>query len=186
MVPLPIKMEIFRVLSKPGSYNIEITFIGYDKISEKIIIKAGETLERNYKLISNSFTIGTITVTAENNFIPLSPETKTTVSSGEIEHLLASSLYDAMKLAPGVATTNPTLNDVQQATIRNGDPLGTQIILNGIPISNNANMQIGIGNSTANSGIDLRSIPAENINEVEIIRGIPSAKYGDLTDRLMM
>src|ERR1035438_2268725 len=176
----------FRILSKPGSYNIEITFVGYDKITETIIIKAGEALEKNYKLISNSFTIGTITVTAENNFIPVSPETKTTVSSGEIEHLLASSLYDAMKLAPGVATTNPTLNNVQQATIRNGDPLGTQIILNGIPISNNANMQVGIGNSTANSGIDLRSIPAENINEVEIIRGIPSAKYGDLTDGLMI
>jgi outer membrane receptor for ferrienterochelin and colicin len=176
----------FRILSRPGSYNIEITFLGYQKLTDHIIIKAGETLERNYKLISSSFTIGTITVTAENNFIPLSPETKSIVTSGEIEHLLASSLYDALKLTPGVETTNPTLNSVQQATIRNGDALGTQIILNGIPISNNANLQVGIGNSTANSGTDLRSIPAENIDQVEIIRGVPSAKYGDLTDGLMI
>ncbi|MDR3668102.1 MAG: TonB-dependent receptor [Ignavibacteriaceae bacterium] len=176
----------FRILSRPGYYSVEITFIGFDKITDKINIKAGETFEKNYKLKSNSFTIGTITVTADNNFIPLAPETKTNVSAAEIEHLLASSLYDAMKLAPGVETTNPSLNNVEQATIRNGDALGTQIILNGIPISNNANMQVGIGYSTANSGVDLRSIPAENINEVEIVRGIPSAKYGDLTDGLLI
>jgi outer membrane receptor for ferrienterochelin and colicin len=180
------KSGIFRILSKPGSYNIEITFIGFDKITDKINIKAGESLEINYKLISNSFIIGTITVTADNNFNPLTPETKTNVSSAEIEHMLASSLNDAMKLAPGVETTNPTLNNVEQARIRSGDALGTQVIMNGIPLSNNANMQVGIGYSTANSGIDLRSIPAENIKDVEIIRGIPSAKYGDLTDGLLI
>lgn len=176
----------FSILSRPGIYNIEITFVGFEKISDKINIKAGESLEKNYKLISNSFIIGTITVTADNNFIPLSPETKTNVSSAEIEHMLASSLNDAMKLAPGVETTNPTLNNTEQATIRNGDALGTQVIMNGIPITNNANMQVGIGYSTANSGTDLRSIPAENVKDIEIIRGIPSAKYGDLTDGLMI
>ncbi|MDR3611079.1 MAG: TonB-dependent receptor [Ignavibacteriaceae bacterium] len=176
----------FRILSRPGTYNIEITFMGFEKVTDHIVIKAGETLDKNYKLISNSFTIGTITVTAENNFIPLSPETKTNVSSGDLEHLLASSLNDAMKLAPGVETTNPTLNNVEQATIRGGDPIGTQIILNGIPITNNANMQVGIGYTSANSGTDLRSIPAENVNDIEIIRGIPSAKYGDLTDGLLI
>jgi outer membrane receptor for ferrienterochelin and colicin len=176
----------FRIISKPGSYNIEITFIGYDKISDNISIRVGEVFDKSYKMKSNSFTIGTITVTADNDFIPLSPETKTNVSSAEIEHMLASSLNDAMKLMPGVETTNPTLNNTEQATIRNGDALGTQIILNGIPISNNANMQIGIGTSTANSGTDLRSIPAENVKDIDIIRGIPSAKYGDLTDGLLI
>src|SRR6202162_137765 len=71
----------FRILSRPGSYNIQITFIGYEKTTDKININAGETLNKDYKLKSNSFTIGTITVTADNSFIPLSPETKTNVSS---------------------------------------------------------------------------------------------------------
>jgi len=66
--------------------------------------------------------------------------------------------------------------------------LGTQILVDGVPVSNNANMQIDTdlndGASyrvTANSGIDLRQIPADNISSIEVIRGIPSAKYGDLS-----
>lgn len=78
------------------------------------------------------------------------------------------------------------MNSTEKASIRKGDALGTQIILDGIPLTNNANMQIGIGQSTANSGLDLRNIPAENIKEVEIIRGIPSVQYGDFTDGLMI
>ncbi len=34
---------------------------------------------------------------------------------------------------------------------------------------------------TVNSGIDLRQVPAENIKSVEVIRGIPPARYGDLS-----
>ncbi|MFQ8806854.1 MAG: TonB-dependent receptor plug domain-containing protein [Alistipes indistinctus] len=32
-----------------------------------------------------------------------------------------------------------------------------------------------------NSGVDLRQISTDNIESVEVIRGIPSAEYGDLT-----
>ncbi|MCU7496209.1 MAG: TonB-dependent receptor [Ignavibacteria bacterium] len=175
----------YSILAKHGIYTIEVSFVGYDKVSEKVTLE-GKTLEKNFRLKSTSFLIGGIEVVANNEFIPVRPETKTTVSSGEIEHIQAASLNDVMKLTPGVETTNPTLNGVEKATIRGGDALGTQIVLDGIPVTNNANMQVGIGYSTANSGIDLRSIPAENIKEVEIIRGIPSAQYGDLADGLMI
>ena len=176
----------FKIISHPGIFNIEVSFIGYEKITEEIEIFGNRTVERNYKLKSTSFEIGTIEVVAKSDFLPITPETKTTVTSGEIEHIQASSLNDVLKLTPGVETTNPTLNSVEKASIRSGDALGSQIILDGIPISNNANLQVGIGVSTANSGFDLRSIPAENIKEVEIIRGIPSAQYGDLTDGLLI
>ncbi|WP_289466143.1 TonB-dependent receptor plug domain-containing protein, partial [Klebsiella pneumoniae] len=59
-------------------------------------------------------------------------------------------------------------------------------------ISNNANLSshnttlagkgtaIG-GGASATGGADVRSISTENIESVEIIRGIPSVEYGDLT-----
>lgn len=180
------KQGKFKIVSRPGEYTVQVSFIGFEKITAKIVIQSNRTIEKNFVLKSTSFEIGTIVVVAQSDFIPITPETKTTVSAGEIEHIQASSLNDVMKLTPGVETTNPTLNSVEKAQIRSGDALGTQIILDGIPISNNANMQVGVGQSSANSGIDLRSIPAENIKEVEIIRGIPSAQYGDLTDGLLI
>jgi outer membrane receptor for ferrienterochelin and colicin len=176
----------YKIISRAGVFTVEVSFIGYEKVSEKIELFENKTVEKNFKLKYTSFEIGTIVVVAKSDFLPISPETKTTVTSGEIEHIQASSLNDVMKLTPGVETTNPTLNTVEKAQIRSGDALGTQIILDGIPITNNANMQVGIGYSSANSGIDLRSIPAENIKEVEIIRGIPSVQYGDLTDGLLL
>ncbi len=177
---------LFRLIALPGEYTVEVSFIGFEKQVQKINLIRNRTVEITFRLKSTSFEIGNIEVVADNEFIPISPETKTVVTSGEIEHIQASSLGDVLKLIPGVETTNPTLNNVERARIRSGDALGTQIVMDGIPITNNANMQIGVGASTANSGIDLRSIPAENIQDVEIIRGIPSVQYGDLIDGLMI
>jgi outer membrane receptor for ferrienterochelin and colicin len=180
------KNGVFKIQNKPGSFTVEITFLGFEKRTDRIVLEKGKTLEKKYALISTSFEIGGIQVTADNRFIPIAPETKTTVTSADIEHMQASSLNDVLKFAPGVETTNPDLKSPEKAVIRGGDPLGTQIVLDGIPMSNNANMQYGIGTVNGNSGIDLRSIPAENIKEVEIVRGIPSAKYGDLADGLLI
>jgi len=176
----------FKLTSIPGEYTLEVSFIGFEKSVNKVIIETNKTTELIVKLKSTSFEIGTIEVVGKTDFLPINPETKTIVTSSEIEHMQASSLNDVLKLTPGVETTNPTLNSTEKASIRKGDALGTQIILDGIPLTNNANMQIGIGQSTANSGLDLRNIPAENIKEVEIIRGIPSVQYGDFTDGLMI
>ncbi|MCR4417024.1 MAG: TonB-dependent receptor [Ignavibacteria bacterium] len=176
----------FRLITKPGNYTLEVSYVGYEKKKIEISLKPDQTLHLNIKLKSTTFEIAGIEVTAEKEFIPLTPETKSVIKSGEIEHIQASSLGDVVKLIPGVDATNPTLNYVEKASIRKGDALGTQIIMNGVPISNNANLQIGVGYSTANSGVDLRSIPAENIEEVEVVRGIASAQYGDFTDGLVI
>jgi len=63
--------------------------------------------------------------------------------------------------------------------------------VDGVPMSNNANMQSFYGTSNTsdvsntknpvNGGIDLRQISTDHVDEVEVIRGIPSVKYGDLT-----
>ena len=176
----------FHLTLDPGKFTIVIRYMGYKTVKEKITFRPDQKYHRKFVLTGTAIQLGEITVVAEDEFIPLAPETKSVIQSGEIEHIQATSLNDVLQLIPGEKTTNPTLHSSAEARIRRGNSLGTQVIMDGVPLSNNANMQIGIGSTSGNSGIDLRAIPAENIQEVEVIRGIPSAQHGDLIDGIMI
>lgn len=109
-----------------------------------------------------------------------------------MEHIQATSLADIMSLLPGASTRTAeeiALKKVSTFSVRNGQSFGTAIIMDGAPLSNNANMQtlslaLGAGAgpsiSTPNSGVDMRTITTNNIESVEVIRGIASAQYGDI------
>ncbi|EXY31053.1 tonB-dependent Receptor Plug domain protein, partial [Bacteroides fragilis str. 3397 T10] len=58
--------------------------------------------------------------------------------------------------------------------------------MDGVPMSNNGTLSQGGFSSTAFVGTDLRQISADDIESVEVIRGIPSAEYGDLTSGLVV
>src|ERR1017187_10014438 len=68
---------------------------------------------------------------------------------------------------------------------------GTLIIVDGSPVSNNANLQFtqrsdaALGISNMGAGIDLRTIPADNIESIEVITGLPSVRYGDFTEGII-
>ena len=108
-----------------------------------------------------------------------------------MEHMQLTSLADIMSLLPGASTVKSDLTAVTTASIRGGSSLGTGILMDGAPLSNNANMQIlssAIGGSTPSTkgstpsiGIDLRTITTDNIESIEVIRGVPSVEYGDIT-----
>lgn len=169
-----------------GEKTLRVSYLGFETVKKILIIKEGKTTSIDIILDSKSFDIGTITVTAKGDFMPLEPASKTIINSGEIDHLQATSLNDLMSLLPGGTKENSNLNQSSKASIRGGESIGTQIVIDKVPVSNNVNMQTGIGYSTSNQGIDLRTIPAANIESVEIINGVPSAKYGDLTDGIVI
>lgn len=173
---------MFSLRVQPGTYDVIVSSIGYETLEDTVTLIAGQSLERTFKLTPTYFELGGIVVASPQEFIPRDPETKSVISAGEVEHIQATSLGDVLQLLPGVETKNPTLQTPDQASLRGGSGLGTQVIVDDVALSNGANMQIGIGYSSANNGVDLRSIPAENIEEVEVIRGIPSSRYGDLAD----
>ncbi|MBE9585040.1 TonB-dependent receptor [Mucilaginibacter sp. JRF] len=90
------------------------------------------------------------------------------------------------------------------ATQQNNNARGVAIFVDGIRQSNDANMQtrsVGVrgvnGGAIGNvrdiqtgspqydspfGGIDIRNIPADNIESIEVVSGVASAKYGELTD----
>lgn len=72
--------------------------------------------------------------------------------------------------------------------------LGTSFLVDGTPVNTDAEMG-GVPDSSpgspeharrsVNRGVDMRTIATDNIESVEIIRGIPSAEYGNLTSGLV-
>ncbi|NQV14248.1 TonB-dependent receptor plug domain-containing protein, partial [bacterium] len=111
--------------------------------------------------------------------------------SGEIEHSQASRLADIISLIPGIEKSGqPGLSKssklgIRAVTTSNGsvdalDAFGTTIIIDGVEMTNDANAkQRGV---TGTTGIDLRMIPADNIEVVEVISGVASVKYGNYAE----
>ena len=198
------KNGYFYIKIPAGTYTVIISFMGYKTIEKIITLSTGKVLEKSYPMILEYFEIGGIVVQADRELLPTEAETKTRISSGEIEHMQASSLSDVMQLTPGVRFDNPGMSEKKQTGIRantntsddndaaENEYFGAQIRIDNIPLSNNANLQMDTKTTTTsgaltteNSGIDMRQIPADNIESVEIIRGIPSSKYGDLTSGII-
>ena len=179
-----------------GSYILEFIKDEYQTlILPRQVIEPGKTTMVRAELTAGSgaeadvFYIGGIEITAEKELLPEKLETVTQIKASDIEHIQATSLGDVLDLVPGVEMRNqPALKEPVKAMIR--DPrtsdsftsFGAKIIIDDIPISNNSNLQgpllSGVYTGTAN-GVDLREIPADNIQSVEVIRGIAPANYGD-------
>ena len=117
--------------------------------------------------------------------------TSSTLNRTAIEHVQPFSLADLMQLLPGGLTPEVSLLSPQYLRIRSSyssdqaNSLGTGIWLDGTKISNNTNLQLRLFGGTeaeqGQLGYDTRQLSLENIESVEIIRGIPSARYGDIT-----
>lgn len=189
----------FEKLDK-GRSAVKIQMIGYVTIDTLVLVRGG-ALKMDFVLKESSFRLEEVHVVAEKS--KAGESTASLISRQAIDHSLTSSLKDVMQLLPGVAVGNPDLSTAKSLNLRTAgtsmmNSLGTAIIMDGAPLSNNANMEgfasaiTGVSGTVAgtatksagsvpNSGYDVRTISTDNIESVEVIRGIPSAQYGDLT-----
>lgn len=178
-----------------GTANISASYIGKLDIDTALSIQKNLDIQLVFQ--ENSYRIDQVDVVAKKSDDAVGTSSK--ISSNAIEHLQANSLADMMSLLPGGLTQNPDLNSAKEINIRGiadetsaSNAFGTSIIVNGSPVSNNANLQTlsptlnGSGASLSGGaspagGFDVRNIPVQNIESVEVIRGIPSVAYGDAT-----
>ncbi|MGO1650066.1 MAG: TonB-dependent receptor domain-containing protein [Sphingobacterium sp.] len=184
---------IFGKLS-PGKYTLQIRSISIvpKEIEFSINEKIGD-IHLDVEVQLNRLDLDEVHVTAQEQ--KSRGATMSLIESKAIEHLQATSLSDVLQLVPGNLMNNPSLTSVNRVSLRqigtdNMGSLGTALYINGAPVSNNVNMQLsGLPNSgvlgsyqtTAGSGVDFRHFTADNIESVEVIRGIPSVEYGDIT-----
>lgn len=177
---------------KAGNVTLRCSILGYGEYTRSIGIPSDSQDTLTVVLEPVSLKMKEVTVVASAS--RTEEGTASHIGRQAIDHLQATSLKDILQLLPGnVLSSNPSLTGMGQfssRTMASGDynnSFGGAIIVDGIPMSNNANMNEYAGTlSTAGRGIDLRSIATDNIESIEVIRGIPSAKYGDLSSGAMI
>lgn len=180
--------------------HIQVQYVGYKSIDTLVTLSSTRVNRYVFRMETENFFMDEVVVTAKAN--DAGEATASEINRQAIDHLQASSLKDIMQLIPGAVMSNSNLGNPNMLSIRSidSDPLnsmGTALILDGAQQSNNANLQMtsataggstnsplyyqetSAGNSAA--GIDTRTISLDNVESVEVIRGIPSAEYGDLT-----
>ena len=129
---------------------------------------------------------------AESNLTP----SASVIGKQAMEHLQPTSFSDILELIPGGKTQTPDMNSASLIRLREAGStsevmasLGVKFVIDGIAIDNDANLQYNPSSSNertfVSKGVDMRSIQTDNIESVEIVRGIPSVVYGDLTSGLV-
>ena len=167
--------------------------------------------------------IDSIVMAAElHEVVVTAKESQGTVTASRIdrsamEFLQPTSLSDLMQLLPGGQQKDPDLSaantiglretgtmDAQgNSSVNNNyaiSSLGTLFVVDGNPLSTDANMQYTPLSSTqsttttsstennlntTNRGVDMRSISTDDVESVEVVRGIPSVEYGNLTSGMV-
>lgn len=185
-----------------GTYTYKVTFVGFQTVTGTITVDADRTI--NVTLNELGLQLNDVVVTARQ----VQMGSKSIVGEDAIRHIQPKSVSDILQLIPGNLTKNPNLNKLSQAHIREIDDddknnaLGTGVVVDGTPLSNNANLQAlsptrygsnsgaqsdGMSDqTTAGQGADLRTVSAGNIESVEVVRGIPGVEYGNLTSGLVI
>lgn len=196
----------YRLLGVPaGPQVLRVQRIGYAPRRVDLIVPTTGMLELDVTMARNALLLEGVRVVADPAGRARGEAgTASVIGSEAIRSQVASSLAGVLELVPGTVLQPPGLDNIQQFSLRaspisggtdisndaNAQSLsafGTLLVLDGVPLSNNANLQslgsraeIFIAN-TAGAGIDLRRMPATTIERVEVLRGIPSARWGDLT-----
>lgn len=184
-----------------GEYLLQVAYLGEEYSLGNFTINGSLTGNSEFKVDISTESINEVVVTAAES---KGVATSSAIGKEAMKLIQPSSIADIMALLPGGKSLDPVLGKPQQIGIREAasisssdyttSALGTAFVIDGVPVNTDANMQ-SMRVSTSlnaesnynfmNKGVDTRSISTDNIESVEVIRGIASAEYGDLTSGLI-
>ena len=167
----------------------DISYMGY--ATQRVKLSAGAT----FALLPKAHQLNGVVVTATES---LGLTSASTIARHAMQHLQPSSFADILELLPGGYSRDPQLSSpstihLREVPISSSDyqtsALGTAFVIDGARVSTNANMQYVAGATDSRAlsrdftdqGVDMRSLSTDDIERVEVVRGIPSVEYGDLT-----
>jgi hypothetical protein len=191
-------------------YLLKVSFVGYAPFVRNICLYADTMMTVRLK---DDFRLKEVVITAKEKDTPV---TTSVIGRQAMSQLQPNSIADLMELLPGGYSKDPNMGSANTITLRETgtrniygqetqnnnyaiSSLGTLFLIDGAPVSTDANMQYSPLSSTqgggsfsaednrnvTNRGVDMRSISTDDIEKVEVVRGIPSVEYGNLTSGIV-
>ena len=164
-----------------GKHEMEVSCLGFVSVVLEIDVRA-DLEDMKIQLHENSLALDEVVVTAQKAKDGLS--TSHNLGRDALNHLQMSNMTDVAALLPGGKTINPDLTSENLFSLREGgsnvgnSAFGTAVEVDGVRLGNNASFgDMG--------GVDTRSVAVENIESIEVITGVPSAEYGDLSSGMV-
>ena len=181
----------------PGTYILQVLYMG--TVHNQVDVKVTATQRTlTVPVHIDPKMLKEVVITATE---PQGMTSASKIGRAAMSHLQPSSFADLLELLPGGSSKDPSFSSASLIRLREVDSpptsgystssLGTAFVVDGVPINTDADQlysaatnSITIGN-TINDGVDMRTLTTDDIQEVEIVRGIPSVEYGDLTSGLV-
>lgn len=192
---------IARLRLDDGVYLLEFSHVAYYPFTFSLALQSDTLLPVCMQQAARQLREVVITASESRTI-----SSSSTIGREAMNHLQPTSLGDLMELLPGGISKTPsvssadiialretgTLGATGTATVNSAyqtHALGTLFLVDGAPVQTEANLQytpqsVGTaegGRNITNRGVDMRTIGTDDIEQVEIIRGIPSVEYGNLT-----
>ncbi|MBO7109217.1 MAG: TonB-dependent receptor, partial [Prevotella sp.] len=172
----------FRINAVPGGIEtMTIQCLGYEKRVLTLTIRK-DVANMNIKLNPTSLKVDEVTVTARRKQDEAT--TSYTIDRHALDQQQLLNLSDVAVLLPGGKTVNPTLMSDSRIALRSASQeggnasFGTAIEVDGMRLDNNAAQGETAGAST-------RTLSTSNVESIDIVTGIPSVEYGDLSNGIV-
>ena len=161
----------FTIKNVPAGDNvISVSCLGYVNMAKEISVTKDLTV--SFRLVLDNLSLESAVVTAKEN--SNSAATSRTIDKVALEHVQVMNVTDISALLPGGKTGASTLTNSQTFSIRGGGSFSTAVEVDGVRLTNNASF-------TSVSGVTTNNIASSNVESVEVITGVPSVEYGDMS-----
>ncbi|MEG2060245.1 MAG: TonB-dependent receptor [Alistipes sp.] len=163
-----------------GKTDFAVSCLGYVTTVTEVEVSATMPAQHFIKLYApeDNLTLESVVVTAKEATNAMS--TSRQIGGAAIDHLQMVNASDISALLPGGKTVNPDLMQDNVFSLRDGGQaagnasFGTAVEVDGVRLSTNASM-------SGMSGASTRNVASTNVESVEVVTGVPSAEYGDIS-----
>lgn len=180
----------FRFTGTKGTeYTLNVSYLNH--VDKEVKVKAGSPEPLVIVLEEQSYELAEVVVMADYK---KNQGSTAVINQQALEHIQPTSVADVLSLIPGGLFRESSATGFNRISLRqsgsdDNTSLGMAVVMDGIPQDNDGFRASLPGLSTdeysdrlgMNRGIDLKTLSTDHIRKIEIVKGISSAKLGNLS-----